>query len=333
MKANTTICGFSALLVLAVLPAAAANKNKAWTDPATALKEDPDFAIQGEYGSPKAGAAAGVQVVALGDGKFDAYVLQDGLPGLGWTREKSRTVLTGSRNGEKVTFSSADKKVSATISDGNLLLTGAREKELTLPRIERTSPTLGAKPPKGAVVLFDGSSADQWENGKIENGLLLATGCTSKQHFADYKIHLEFRTPYKPKARGQGRGNSGIYYGGRWETQVLDTFGLEGRDNECGGIYSISPPRINMCLPPLAWQTYDVDFTAATFDADGKRSTWPSITVKLNGVLVHEDLELAKDLTTAAPMKGPLKTPEGPIFLQNHGNPVAFRNIWVVPGK
>ena len=107
MKANTTICGFSALLVLAVLPAAAANKNKAWTDPATALKEDPDFAIQGEYGSAKAGAPTGVQVVALGDGKFDAYVLQDGLPGLGWTREKSRTVLTGSRNGEKVTFSSA----------------------------------------------------------------------------------------------------------------------------------------------------------------------------------------------------------------------------------
>lgn len=333
MKPSNAIRGLSALLILAVLPAAAADKNKVWTDPATALKEDPDFSIQGEYGSAKAGSPVGVQVVALGDGKFDAYVLQDGLPGLGWTREKARTALTGSRDGEKVSFSSSDKKISATISDGKLLLTRAGEKEFTLPRIERTSPTLGAKPPEGAVVLFDGSSADQWQNGKIENGLLLATGCTSKQLFADYKIHLEFQTPYKPNARGQGRGNSGIYYGGRWETQVLDTFGLEGRDNECGGIYSISPPRLNMCLPPLTWQTYDVDFTAATFDADGKRTAWPRITVKLNGVLVHEHLELAKDLTTAAPMKGPLKSPEGPVFLQNHGNPVAFRNIWVVPGK
>ncbi len=333
MNPTTAICHLSALFILAVLPAAAANKNKAWTDPATALKEDPDFSIQGEYGSDRAGAAAGVQVVALGDGKFDAYVLQDGLPGLGWTREKTRTVLKGSRDGETVAFSSADKKMSATIRDGKLVLTRDGEEPLTLPLIERTSPTLGAKPPKGAVVLFDGSSADRWEKGKVENGLLLATGCTSKQRFGDCAIHLEFRTPYKPHARGQGRGNSGIYYGGRWETQVLDSFGLEGRDNECGGIYSISPPRLNMCLPPLVWQTYDVQLTAATFDADGKRTAWPRITVKLNGVLVHEDLELAKDLTTAAPMKGPLKTPEGPIFIQNHGNPVVFRNIWVVPGK
>ena len=88
-----------------------------------------------------------------------------------------------------------------------------------------------------------------------------------------------------------------------------------------------------MCLPPLAWQTYDVDFTAAKFDAAGKRTAWPRITVKLNGEIVHENLELNKDFTTSAPITGPLENPEGPVFLQNHNNPVVFRNIWIVPGK
>lgn len=324
-----------ALLAVATLQGQAAgeNKNKVWTDPELALKEDPDFAIQGEYGSTSAGAPAGVQVVALGNGQFDAYLLQDGLPGLGWTRDKSRTVLKGIREGDKINLASADKKISATISQGKLQLSGEDGKTSSLPHIERTSATLGAKPPKEAIVLFDGSSADQWENGKCENGVLLATGCTSKQRFGDYTLHLEFRTPYMPFARGQGRGNSGVYHSGRWETQVLDSFGLEGKENEAGGIYSVSKPLLNMCLPPLSWQTYDVDFTAATFDASGKRTAWPRITVKLNGVLVHENLELPKDFTTAAPLSKPLTTPEGPVYLQNHGNPVVYRNIWIVPHK
>lgn len=322
-------------LALAVCPAHAAGKNQgqAWTDPDAARQEDPDFSIQGEYGSANAGAAAGVQVVALGGGQFEAYLLQDGLPGRGWTPGKTRSVLKGARDGDKVIFTGTDPKISATISGGKLLLTGADGTKSTLPRIERSSPTLGAKPPTGALVLFDGGSTEQWENGKAENGFLLATGCTSKQRFGDYTLHLEFRTPYMPAARSQGRGNSGVYHSGRWETQVLDSFGLEGEDNECGGIYSISKPRLNMCLPPLAWQTYDVVFTAAKFDAAGNRTAWPRITVKLNGVLVHENLELAKDFTTSAPINGPLKTPEGPVFLQHHGNPVVYRNIWIESRK
>lgn len=335
MKPTTILYCLSALLIFAACPAHAAevNQPKAWTDPDAARREDPDFAIQGEYGSAKAGAAAGVQVVALGKGEFEAYLLQDGLPGIGWTPEKTRSVLKGMRDGDSITLAGADKKVSATIRDGHFILTDESGNKSTLPRIERSSPTMGAKPPAGAVVLFDGSSAELWENGKVENGHLLATGCTSKQRFGDYTIHLEFRTPYMPEDRGQKRGNSGIYHSGRWETQVLDSFGLESKDNHCGGIYSISKPRLNMCLPPLAWQTYDVDFTAAKFDPSGKRSAWPRITVKLNGVLVHEDLELNKDFTTSAPITHPLEVPDGPVFLQQHGNPVVFRNIWIVPGK
>lgn len=319
---------------------AARGKHKAWTDPVQAAKEDPDFLIQGEYGSEKTGAEYGVQVVALGNGQFDAYVHEGGLPGLGYTREKSKEQLRGKRQCCQIHFESfgTDKKPTvikykAFICCGKLTLTCPNGKQVVLPRIERKSPTLGAKSPKGAVVLFDGTSADKWNNGKVENGLLKATGCTSKQTFTDYSLHLEFRTPYMPTARGQGRGNSGIYHSGRWETQVLDSFGLVGRDNEAGGIYSVSPPRLNMCLPPLAWQTYDVDFTAAKFDANGKRIAWPTITVRLNGVLVHENLELPKNFTTAAPIRSELVNGEGPVYIQNHNNPVVYRNIWLTTPK
>jgi hypothetical protein len=317
----------SALMVLS-MEAAPKDDHKTWTDPETALREDPDFAIQGEYASKGIGA----QVVALGDGRFDVYILDGGLPGAGWEPGKSRTLLKGERNAGVIQCADDARKTTATIEKGLLSLTSADGAKHQLARVERKSPSLDSKPPEGAVVLFDGSTAEHWEKGRLEGGHLPA-GCTSKRKFGDYKLHLEFRTPYKPTARGQQRGNSGIYHSGRWETQILDSFGLEGKDNECGGIYSISKPRLNMCLPPLSWQTYDVDFTAAKFDATGKRTAWPRITVRLNGELVHENLELAKDFTTSAPINKPLENPEGPVNLQDHGNPVVFRNIWIVPGK
>lgn len=317
---------FASALALSPLIAAEKSKQPTWTDFQTAAKEDPDFLIQGEYF--KEGASHGVQVVALGGGKFDAYLLEGGLPGKGWTKERPRIKVSGARDGSSVRFQS-DQNHLVTISNNTLSVSG--KFSITLPRIERQSPTLGAKAPKGATVLFDGSSVEGWKNGKMENGLLLSTGTTSKAGFKDYTLHLEFLTPYKPHARGQGRGNSGVYFGGRWETQVLDSFGLDGKMNECGGIYSIAEPKVNMCLPPLTWQTYDVDFTDAKFDAEGRRTSWPRMTVRLNGVVIHEDQELNKDGTTAAPGKGALKDEPRPVFLQNHGNPVFFRNIWVLP--
>ncbi len=318
----------SAVLALASAAAAPKPEQRTWTDPATALREDPDFAIQGEYRDEKTGA----QVVALGKGRFDVYLLEGGLPGAGWEPGKSRTLLKGGRKEGAIVFASDNGKTLASIEKESLSLTKADGTKHELKKAGRHSPTLDAKPAEGAVILFDGSSADAWENGKMENGLLAASGCTSKQQFGDYKLHLEFRTPYKPDARGQQRGNSGVYYGGRWETQILDSFGLEGEANECGGIYSVSKPRLNMCLPPLSWQTYDVEFTAAKFGPDGKRTAWPRITVRLNGTLIHENLELARDFTAAAPISRPLDSPKGPVFLQAHGNPVVFRNIWIVPG-
>ena len=116
-------------------------------------------------------------------------------------------------------------------------------------------------------------------------------------------MHLEFRLPFMPKARGQGRGNSGLYHQGRYETQVLDSFGLEGKNNETGGLYSIKAPDLNMCLPPMAWQTYDVDLHGSkVLMQKDKKTANAKITVKLNGVVVHRDVELPRT-TTAAPVK------------------------------
>jgi hypothetical protein len=114
---------------------------------------------------------------------------------------------------------------------------------------------------------------------------------------------------------------------GRYEVQMLDSFGLEGKHDECGGLYSVKNPDVNMCLPPLAWQTYDVDFTAAEFDAAGKKTKDAEMTVRHNGVEIHKNVRLPKG-TTAAPV-GEGKDP-GPLYLQDHGNPVRYRNIWIV---
>src|SRR5690606_9010442 len=151
--------------------------------------------------------------------------------------------------------------------------------------------------------LFDGTNTDRWKDAKTSDDGLLMPGTTSIETFGDHRLHIEFRLPYQPEDRGQARGNSGIYLQGRYEVQMRDSFGLEGKDNECGGIYSVSAPSINMCLPPLAWQTYDIDFTAAKYDQDGKLQSNPRITVRHNGVVIHDNVELPGERnTTAAPV-------------------------------
>jgi len=298
-----------------------------WTDPIKAAAEDPDFLVQGEYGRDRPDQPWGVQVVALGGGRFDAYLLERGLPGLGWDRSKRRIKLSGQREEGVVRLSTPDRVYRATISEGVLVAYEYGDIIARLRRIERRSPTLGQPAPEGAIVLFDGKSADEWNGGRVVNGLLANNDITTKRKFGSYHLHLEFRTPYKPFARGQARGNSGVYHQGRFETQVLDSFGLEGRMNETGGIYSIAHPLINMCLPPLSWQTYDVDFEAARFDKNGKLVKNARMTVRLNGVVVQKDVELKKT-TTAARVKG--LQGKGPIYIQHHGNPVFYRNIWIV---
>jgi hypothetical protein len=268
------------------------------------------------------------RVVAEGDGTFSMRSLKGGLPGDGWDGVTEYKYAPKTAGG-KTTFEGEGVK-TGMIGDGALTATLDDDSTCVLKRVVRRSPTEGAKPPAGAVVLFDGTSADAWDQGKVENGLLsvmVPRGQTSKRQFGDCTLHVEFMTPFMPKARGQARGNSGVYLQGRYEVQVLDSFGLAGKNNECGGLYELSDPAVNMCYPPLQWQTYDIDFTAARYDAAGQKTSDARITVKHNGVVVQDDVALKRD-TRAAPVKeGPAR---GQINLQNHGNPVYYRNVWVV---
>jgi hypothetical protein len=320
---------------------AADKANPAHADP---QKTDDDFPFQGEYAGEVThdGQALriGVQVIAMGDGAFDVVAYPGGLPGDGWT-PPNRITGKGTRVGtgadavvriEGTDWGGVSRK--AEIRKGVLVpLTDDGSEVAKLPKVSRTSPTLGAKPPEGAVVIFDGPGpADEQSTlvkPRITDDGLLMEGVTTADSFGDARWHIEFRLPYRPKARGQGRGNSGAYFLNCYEVQMLDSFGLEGRDNECGGIYSVKPPSVNMCLPPLDWQTYDVDVTAPRFE-DGRKVKNARLTVRHNGVVVQDDVEVRGPTTAAGRRED---GPAGPLQLQNHGNPVRYRNIWVVPAK
>ncbi|MCE9565237.1 MAG: DUF1080 domain-containing protein [Planctomycetes bacterium] len=293
------------------------------------VAKDPDFAIQGEYaGNPE--YKVGVQVVAKGLGEFDLKIFQGGLPGDGWDG-KATTKATAKRNddggativGKDLTGSIAGKTLSLK-SDG---------KESAMTKVERKSETIGKAPPEGAVVLF-GKEGDEknWDGGKIvelSDGKFLGVGVKSKQKFQGFTAHIEFRLPWMPNSTGQQRGNSGVYLQDRYECQVLDSFGLNGENNECGGIYTQHKPSVNMCYPPMSWQTYDIEFAPAQFGEDGKKAKNGRATIYHNGVKIHDNIEFPKE----CPGGQPEKAEAGPFQFQNHGDPVVYRNVWVLPAK
>ncbi|HEV2688623.1 MAG TPA: DUF1080 domain-containing protein [Bryobacteraceae bacterium] len=299
----------------------AAEKGETYIDPA---KAGPDFAVQGEYVGELAGGKGkiGVDVIALGDDKFQAVFFAGGLPGDGWDG-KSRTEVQGNREGEKTTFAGA---YDATIENGSMTGKSEAGDSFSLKRVTRVSPTQGAKAPAGAVVLFDGTNTGAWENGKMDERHLLESGTKTKKKYQDFTLHVEFLLPFKPFARDQERGNSGIYIQDRYEMQILDTFGHKPEFNGMGSTYRQTAPLINMCYPPLQWQTYDIDFTAAKFDSSGRKTRNAVVTARVNGVLVQDHTELTNK-TGAGKPEGP---EAGPIQLQGHNNPVFFRNIWVI---
>lgn len=202
------------------------------------------------------------------------------------------------------------------------------------------SHTLGAKPPMmgvddKTVVLFNGKDWSHFTDVDTSkpsgftvtpDGVGIAGGhdTVSKENFGDFQMHVEFLCPVSDK-EGQARSNSGVYIHGRYEIQVLDTFGMEAKDNHCGGIYKVATPLVNASRPAGEWQTYDITWRAPRFDDAGKVSENPRVTVLHNGIVIHNNIELPS--TTAGGIDQTM-VKEGPLLLQFHGDPVQFRNIW-----
>jgi len=290
---------------------------------------DADFAFQGEFVGAVTGDSSeeqnlGLQVMAHGDGSFEGTQYQGGLPGQQW--DGSPPVRLIGKRADQVLVLSGGLWAIIAQPDHCLLIDAAGDRIGRLERIHRTSPTLGAVAPEDAIVLFSGSDVEQFTQARLTDEGLLMEGADTKPMFQDFNLHLEFKLPYMPRGREQVRANSGVYLQSRYEVQILDSFGIEGANNECGGLYKVRAPDVNMCFPPLIWQTYDVIFTAPRWAADGTKRKNARVSVWHNGVKIHDNFEL--------PTKTGAGKPEGPcllpIRLQDHGSPMRFRNIWLV---
>ena len=296
LAALTLSCALSSTLI-AETPAKK-TKPKAWTDVETAKKEVPGFDLMGEY-IVKDGEKT-IQVGLQGD-KF--FV----------------TEWAGPLFSEKAAPGSATMSLK-TADEVKALIKDAK-------RSERTSPTMGLKAPEGAVFPF---GKDTFTHGQ-----------KSEQSFGSFKMHMEFLLPLKPgrNLSNQDRGNSGVYIYNIYECQVLDSFPLdyhtdtfpmektESRNDQwCACLYKKKKADANAGFPPLTWQTYDIDFTAPEFDGDKKVKN-ARLTLKWNGIVVHDDVELDKGTGMGSRRK---EMPKGQIFVQDHGNPVSYRNTWLI---
>jgi hypothetical protein len=313
------------------------------TDPKFVLTDpdakDLDLDLQGEFEgaanySQFASNHFGLQVVAIGGGRFQGQLLIGGLPGNGWNGV-GRIRLIGQREGRvlklvggpyEIELQGSARKAQLRFSQGGITLG-------VLERAERVSPTLGLKPPSQNAILFSGGEADPclhtmcWTKAKISDDAYLLAGAESIYRYRDFYLHVEFRVPFMPNARGQSRGNSGVYLDSRYEVQILDTFGAAGAADECGALYKFKRPDVNMAFPPLTWQTYDITLRAARFNDKGTKTENAVISVKHNGVVVHDQVELEGPTGAGAEESPDLL----PLRLQNHGAPVVYRNIWLAP--
>lgn len=340
MQRKTVLVVVAGLLAMAVavVPCQAGKPDKR----AEKRIDEPDDGIMGEYVGqwrPAGGEAveALAKVIGEGDNTYRVRLFTSHA----WSSKFGE--LEGTAQGKRVELAGkvGDADGKGTIEGGEVLVAKSSAGEFEGKYTVRTSPTEGQKPPPGAVVLLPyepgkKTNLAEWNNQKWQimddgSALVMGGGNISKRNFGNIKLHVEFRCPYQPKARGQARGNSGVYLHGKYEVQVLDSFGLEGLQNECGGIYKVAAPRVNTALPPTRWQTYDIVFHAPRLGDDGAVTKPPVFEkVLFNGVLIQENAEVTK--TTTAGMKGKVGE-QGPLMLQDHGNLVRFRNIWYVELK
>lgn len=203
------------------------------------------------------------------------------------------------------------------------------------------TPGRETEPPSDAIVLFDGKSLAEWvdkDGGaakwKIGGGAFTVTKGTgdisTKRAFGDVQLHLEWRTPKKVSGEGQGRGNSGVFLQGRYEVQVLDSYNNRTYSNgQAGSIYKQYIPLVNASRGPNEWQTYDIIFIAPRFKADGTLETPGRLTVFHNGVLIQNNVELKGETVYRGQPFYKAHALKAPLKLQDHGNPVSYRNIWI----
>ena len=318
-------------LMAAGLAAWAAAAEKAATakpdakPPVPKVVEEPDDGIHGLYAGAAGAAKAEAWVIAQAGGAYKVVLLADG---------KKKAELAGKLEGKKVALAGGGGEKGAI--ENKKLTAEAAGLKFDLAYTTPKSPTDGAKPPPGAVVLLPfeegkAPSLDEWTNTawqtSTDGSMTVAKGDNfTQRHFGDFKLHLEFRIPFEPSGKGQGRGNSGVYIFNLYEIQILDSFGRPPAASECAAVYTQTPPKVNACFPPGLWQTYDITFRAARFDADGKKTTDAVVTVVQNGVTV-QDQTVVKGPTGAARSKPEVKA--GQIKLQDHQHPVKFRNIWI----
>lgn len=204
------------------------------------------------------------------------------------------------------------------------------------PPVVQPGDTLSA-PPSDAIVLFNGKDLKNWKNSDswpVADGIMSSGKgmITSQEEFGDCQLHIEWSAPTEVKGSGQGRGNSGLFMMGKYEIQILDSYNNETYyDGQAGAIYKQTPPLVNVMRAPGEWNAYDVIWTAPRFNDDGELKSPANVTLLHNGVLVLNHFELLGDTPFNRPPQYTAHPATGPISLQDHGNPVRFRNIWVRP--
>ncbi|MFK7734999.1 MAG: DUF1080 domain-containing protein [Pirellulaceae bacterium] len=278
--------------------------------------------VEYEDGSSK---TIGLQIRPIGNGDFEALQYVGGVPGQDGFQNASPIRMVGRLSGDFIVLSGGPWAYFAE-PQSCLIVDRKGSTRGRLERVARVSPTLGVQPPEGAVVLFDGSGVEQFTSARMTDEGLLMEGADTLPLFQDFNMHVEFRLPYMPTSDGQQRGNSGCYLQSRYELQVLDSFGQLPVFNGCSAIYRQKAPDLNMCLPPLQWQTYDVQFTAPRWGADGSKLRNAHITVWHNGVKTQDNYSIINK-TGAGKEEAPTLLP---IRFQNHSDPVRYRNIWAV---
>ena len=294
-----------------------------------APEDDPDYGLMGEFvglisiGSERL-EPLGLQLRPLGPGNFEALQFIGGLPGHEGYQSERILPLIGRRFGEALVLSGGPWAI--WVHRDHCVLFDSQGQNLgRLDRIERGSPTMGARPPEGAIILFDGTGTHQFVSATMtEDGLLMA-GADVLPMFQDFHLHCEFRLPYMPNSDDQARGNSGCYLMSRYEVQILDSF-TSAKINGAASLYRTKSPDLNMSFPPLVWQTYDLSFNAPRWSADGSKLRNARLTVWHNGVKVQDDVDIPNKTGSGREEEPTLL----PLRFQNHRDPVVFRNIWLI---